>query len=127
MNFSVSITSDSDLTALTRAQQAYGGPASTMTQAEFVQLLVSNQVAGFSNMYLKKSLTKLEFLNRFTPVERISIRAEAQTNPVVADYLAMLDAAQDVDLTDERTIGGAQGLEAMGKIGAGRAAEILVL
>lgn len=127
MDFTISIGNDVELKALAKAQQAYGSVAAEMTQAQFVQLLVANQVAGFMNLYVTKNLTNLDFLNRFTQAERIAIRTAAQSNAAVADYLAMQDAASGIDLTDTRTIAGVNALEAAGLIGAGRAAQILAL
>lgn len=70
-------------------------------------------------------LTKLEFLRRFTQAERVAIRTAAQQSMVLADYMAMIDLAQDIDLTDVDTSGGVRMLEQAGLIAAGRADEIL--
>ena len=72
-----------------------------------------------------RNVTKLEYLRRFTQDERIAIRTGAATNPVLADYLAMLELAQDINLDDPDTVAAVQMLEAVGLIGTGRAAEIL--
>ncbi len=68
-------------------------------------------------------LTKLQFLRLFTTAERIAIRASA--DPVIVDFLQLLDLAQDVRLDDPDTVGGLHYLESEGLIAAGRAAEIL--
>lgn len=70
-------------------------------------------------------MTKLEFLRRFTGAERIALRTVAKENPVVEDYMALLDAAQEVNTADPDTSGGVMMLEAAGLLGAGRAMEIL--
>lgn len=72
-----------------------------------------------------RNVTKLEYLRRFTQAERVAIRTAAATNPVLADYLAMLELAQDVNLDDPDTVAAVQMLEVVGLIGAGRTAEIL--
>lgn len=68
-------------------------------------------------------LTKLQFLRLFTTGERIAIRASS--DPVIVDFLQLLDLAQDVRLDDPDTIQGLHYLEAEGLIAPGRAAEIL--
>lgn len=72
-----------------------------------------------------RTMTRLEFLRRFTGTERITLRTVAKQNPALEDYMALLDAAQDVNTGDADTIAGVQFLEAAGLLGAGRAAEIL--
>lgn len=68
-------------------------------------------------------LTKLQFLRLFTTAERIAIRASS--DPVIVDFLQLLDLAQDVRLDDPDTVQGVHYLESEGLIAAGRAAEIL--
>lgn len=70
-------------------------------------------------------LSKLEYLRRFTPEERVKIRGAAANDPVLADYLALLELAQDIRLTDPGTVSAVSRLEQSGLIAAGRAAEIL--
>lgn len=70
-------------------------------------------------------LTKLEYLRRFTPEERVTIREAAKTNPVLADYLAMMELAEEINAGDADTIAAVNLLEAVGLIGAGRANEVL--
>jgi hypothetical protein len=128
MDYTVSIAETHKQTALQLALDAYNHAQSfALDLPSFVQKLIDGQLDGLVQAYLKTNVTKLEFLDRFTAQERIGIRTAAQSSPAIADYLAMLDAAQDVDLTDARTIGGANALEAAGLIGAGRAAAILAL
>lgn len=68
-------------------------------------------------------LTRLQMLRRFTRDERVAIRSS--TDPVVQDFLSLLEAASEVDLGDTDTIAGVQYLEQQGLIAAGRAAEVL--
>jgi hypothetical protein len=69
--------------------------------------------------------TRLEYLRRFTPAERITIRAAAAASPILADYLQLLDLAEEVRSDDPDTIAAVQMLEGAGLIAPGRAAEIL--
>lgn len=128
MEHTVSVTAPAKVAALTKAAQAYNASAAQpLSLGEFLQKLVDGQLDGLVKAYLVTQLTKLAFLNRFTPEERIAIRAAAEQSPAIHDYLEMLDAAQDVELTDPRTIGGVQALEASGLLAEGRGAEILAL
>lgn len=127
MEVTVSVVSAAKQAALTKALQVYNASNQPISQSDFLQKLIDGQLDGLVAAYLVTKLTKLEFLNRMTSAERIAIRAAAAQSPAIHDYMAMLDAAQDVDLTDPRTIGGVQALEAAGLIGEGRAAEILAL
>ncbi len=68
-------------------------------------------------------LTKLQFLRLFTTAERIAIRASS--DPVIVDFMQLLDLAQDVRLDDPDTVQGVHYLESEGLIAPGRAAEIL--
>lgn len=68
-------------------------------------------------------LTQLSFLRRFSPEERIAIRAS--TDPVVQDFLHLLGLAQDIRLDDADTVAGVGYLESLGLLAAGRAAVVL--
>jgi hypothetical protein len=70
-------------------------------------------------------LTKLEFMRRFSQNERIAFRMAAANNWQLADYLHMLDLAEEVFIDDPDTVNGVQALEAMNIIAPGRATEIL--
>lgn len=71
------------------------------------------------------TLTKLEYLRRFTAEERIAIRTVAKTNVVLEDYLALLELAEEVRTDDPDTVAAVQLLEAAGLLAAGRAVEVL--
>lgn len=73
----------------------------------------------------QRTISKLEYLRRFTSEERIAIRQAAKVTPVLEDYLAMLELAQDINLDDVDTVAAVQMLESAGLIAAGRAAEVL--
>lgn len=70
-------------------------------------------------------LTKLEFLNRFTDEELANILETAKTNSLIAVWIKKLELAGDIRLDDQRTIDGVGGLEQLGILAAGRAAQIL--
>jgi hypothetical protein len=127
MDFPITIGSTVKAQALQRALAAYNASGHNLDEQAFMQKLIDGQLDGLVSAYLVTTITKLAFLNRMTSSERIGIREAAKVSPAIHDYMAMLDAAQDVDLTDPRTIGGVQALEGAGLIGEGRAAEILAL
>lgn len=68
-------------------------------------------------------ISATKFLLRFTTQERIAIRTS--TDPIVQDFIGLINTAVDVDLTDPATTQGVQYLESSGLIGSGRAAQIL--
>lgn len=72
-----------------------------------------------------RTITKLEYLRRFTTEERVAIRAAASVNPVLDDYLKLMELAQEINLDDPDTVAAVQMLEQSGLIAAGRAAEVL--
>jgi hypothetical protein len=68
-------------------------------------------------------MTPLAFLRRFTAEERITIRAS--TDPLIVDFIALVNLAQDILLDDPDTMRGVGYLEQQGLLAAGRTAEIL--
>ena len=72
-----------------------------------------------------RTLSKLEYLRRFTVEERVAIRAAAEQNAVLADYLQLMELAQDINTGDPDTVAAVTMLEQAGLIAAGRAQEIL--
>lgn len=127
MDYTISITSNQRSMALQRALDAYNASNAPLTQEYFMQKLIDGQLDGLVAAYLKVVITKLQFLDRFTAEERVAIRTAAQSNTAIADYMDLLNAAQDVTLTDSRTVAGVQELETGGLIATGRAAQILAL
>lgn len=73
----------------------------------------------------KVILTPLEFLNRFTDEEAISIVALTKTSPQIELWWIKYNKAQDIDLNDPQTLQGVRMLETAGIIASGRADEIL--
>lgn len=72
-----------------------------------------------------RTLTKLQFLRLMTQEERMAFRAAAKVNPVMEDFMALLDLAMDVDKDDPDVVSGLQKAEQAGLLASGRAAEIL--
>lgn len=68
-------------------------------------------------------ITRLAFKLRFATQERIAIRASA--DPVVFDFMDLLETAEEVNLADPELVAGVGYLEANGLIADGRALEIL--
>lgn len=69
--------------------------------------------------------TSFEFLNRFTPAERADIRAEATTDADLADFLMMLECAQEILNNEATTTAGMDYLVSLGLLTRARADEIL--
>jgi hypothetical protein len=76
-----------------------------------------------SFVHTTAQLTRLEFLTRFTASERIAIRASA--DPVVVDFMELLNMATAVDVGDQNTIDGVNYLASQNLIASSRVAEIL--
>lgn len=74
---------------------------------------------------LRKSWTAYQFLLRFTPQERAAYRAAAQTDDLVADFLNLATAAQEIINDDPMTIAGMDYLVSIGILTSQRKAEIL--
>jgi hypothetical protein len=70
-------------------------------------------------------LTKLEFMNRFTDLELVTLYSAAKTSVPLEIWLEKFKLASEVDITDQRTIDGIAALETVGILAVGRAAEIL--
>lgn len=79
--------------------------------------------------HAERNISGVQYLRRFTQVERIAIRAASTQSPALEDYLKLLDItiAQGgvIDLNDPDTIAAINMLEAVGLLATGRAAEVL--
>ena len=73
------------------------------------------------------AMTRLAFMQRFTPEERVALRGLETTDPLVGDLFEMIRLAEGVDLTDELTIQGIEYLVNMGQLTQDRANEILAI
>ncbi len=71
------------------------------------------------------TLTKYQFLDRFTMNERLAIRAAAKVDPIVDDFMAMLDISQEVQLNNPLVYQGLSYLAYTGKLDSGRIDQIL--
>ncbi len=69
------------------------------------------------------SLSQLSFLRKFTAEERIAIRSSI--DPIIIDFLHLLNLAQDINLSDPDTIAGVNYLESVELLDSGRATIIL--
>lgn len=74
---------------------------------------------------LRKTWTAYEFLLRFTPQERSAYRQAAQTNDMVADFMSLAQAAQEIISDDPITIQGMDYLVSIGLLTQQRRDEIL--
>lgn len=72
-----------------------------------------------------QSWTAYEFLLRFTAGERAAFRAAAITDPQVADFQQLAQAAQEIRSDDPMTIAGMDYLVSVGLLSSERRAEIL--
>lgn len=72
-----------------------------------------------------RTLTKLQYMNRFTDGELANIYTAAKSNVAVEIWLEKFKLASEVNLDDTATVAGLQAMEAAGLLAAGRAAEIL--
>jgi hypothetical protein len=72
-----------------------------------------------------RTLTKLEYMNRFTDVELAAIYTAAKSNVQVEVWLDKFKLAEEINLDDPSTIAGVQALEAAGLLAKGRSTEIL--
>lgn len=115
--------------ALMRALAAYNARNEQLAVPQFVQRIVDGALDGLVSSYLKTKIKPLDFLQRFTQQERIAMRAAAQTDASIGDFLAMLDVLGDqaLDLTEPFALQGIQAMHAAGVLAAGRGAEILAI
>jgi len=71
------------------------------------------------------TLTRLQFMERFTDAELVAIYDAASVSTAVLVWLEKLRATEQITLTDPRTVAGVQALEAQKLIEVGRVNEIL--
>lgn len=74
---------------------------------------------------IQRRWTAYEFLQRFTAAERATMRSLAQTDENVADFLQLLQAAQEVVSDDPMTVAGMDYAVSVGIVTAERKTEIL--
>lgn len=98
------------------------------TSVQTNQQLESESAAAIAlqkKLKLGNRLTRLEFLNRFTVDERISLRTIETNDPFVGVLFDMIRVAEFIDLNDATTINGIGYLATKGYIAENRVAEIL--
>lgn len=71
------------------------------------------------------SITRYQFLERLTSAERIAIRELAKTNPIVNDFMQMLDISQEVILDNPLVAQGLNYLVYINALTADRVPQIL--
>lgn len=120
------------------ALEDYDGP-SIQAPAEFdISRMADYRVEANGALVLlaQTRLTRLQFRNRFTALEKAQLELAAMDDPSAEPaqrlqsaslraYLADLAAAEFVDLADQSTVAGVNALEAAGLLAEGRAAEVL--
>lgn len=74
---------------------------------------------------MRKTWTAYQFLNRFTYPERAAYRQAAKTDDLVADFISLAQAAQEIVSDDPMTIQGMNYLVSIGILTEQRKAEIL--
>lgn len=74
---------------------------------------------------MRKVWTAYEFLNRFTYAERAAYRQAAKTDDLVADFMGLAQAAQEIISDDPTTIQGMNYLVSVGLLTQQRKDEIL--
>ena len=80
---------------------------------------------AFIESHAGSILSRLAFMRRFSDKELEDLYSLETTQIKIKVWLEKYKAATDIDLTDPDIVSGVHGLEAMGIIGAGRAAEVL--
>ena len=71
------------------------------------------------------TLTRFQFINRFTLDEMVAIESAADNDPEVRVFLRLLDVAENVDLQNEKLVAGLNLLVSKGLITQERLKEIL--
>lgn len=74
---------------------------------------------------LYMSWTQTQWKRRFTQEERVNIREAAKNNSTLADYMDLMNGAEEIRNNDPDVIQALALLEQVGLIAAGRAQEIL--
>ena len=75
--------------------------------------------------YYETKIGKAEFLMLFTSEERIAIRAERVSDPVIDDFFLVLEISEFIDVKEDTAIGGVNYLVSKNLLTPQRAAAIL--
>lgn len=126
MDIIIKVSTEQRVTALTRAAAQYNKEHMTeLTVEQYLQLVCDQNIDAYVAIHTVVTLTKYEFLARFTQEERVAIRTAAAANGELYDFMEMLNVADEVKLTHPNTVAGVGLLEAVGLVAEGRAAIIL--
>ena len=74
---------------------------------------------------VRMSWTQTQWKRRFSQQERLDIREAAINNATLADFMDLMNSAEEISNDDPDTIAAVNMLEQVGLIAAGRAQEIL--
>jgi len=96
-------------------------------------ITVDGTITGFEAItkpvppVLPVTISKIEFMNRFTTTELATILTVAKTNVGIEVFVKKLDLADTVTINGTDAIAGVTALEAGGLLSAGRGVEILTI
>jgi len=72
-----------------------------------------------------RRMSKLDYLRLFTIEERVAIRTAGKTEPLLEDYLHLLNLADEVNTGDQEVKNALALLESVGLLAPGRGLEVL--
>lgn len=108
------------------AVQVVNGTIATLNGGvDFDQVYLTKIGSAPVQAIARTPITKLTFLRRMTAEQRIAIRNEALVDPLLADAMTLLDAAQDISTDDPDTIAFVQYCAFKGLIAATDVSNIL--
>lgn len=110
----------------------FNGPANLSIDYASEEVTVDGSIEGFEVVtypagFVSVVISKLQFLDRFTPAELAGILEAAKTNSTVSVIMKRFDAASDITVNDVRTSEGVGALVAYGLVTSARATEILTV
>lgn len=113
-----------DVSPPTHGIKTVGQPYPNWTGVEWVMALYAEPPAP-TPAPTKRTLTKLEYMNRFTDAELAGIYTAAKTVIAVEIWLEKFKLATEINLDDPVTIAGLQAMEVATLLVVGRSQEIL--
>lgn len=102
-------------------EEAVAQPAGTIRCTD--ETLVGDVFDGWG--FNRPRWTAYQFLLRFTPAERALFRSGAASDPALADFLQLAQAAQEVDAGDPMTLAGMSYLVSVGVLSEARRKVVL--
>ena len=88
-------------------------------------IAIFKAVAEADSLRTLATLSKYQFLCRFTPAEKEKINGLENTNIAIHIWLETFRVCDEINLMEQNTIDGINSLESSGVLATGRAAEIL--